>query len=182
MPFNNAAERSLRGIAITRKNYLFLGSDAGGERAAILYTVLESAKLNGLDPQTWLSNVIDRMYPSGEGRLALRRRLGAVWKHRCKVTVLCTSARDGAMARVEVITGPERRRRWSEEQKRAIVAASLAPGAVVSRCGAARRYFGLGQIYRWRKEFARRRRRFCAGADRVARHGQRLTSGRGPVR
>ena len=40
-------------IAITRKNFLVLGSDAGGERAAILYTVLESAKLNGLDPQAW---------------------------------------------------------------------------------------------------------------------------------
>jgi transposase len=58
---NNVAERALRGIAITRKNFLFLGSDAGGERAAILYTVLESAKLNGLDPQTWLADVIDRM-------------------------------------------------------------------------------------------------------------------------
>lgn len=43
------------------KNFLFLGSDAGGERAAILYTVLESAELNGLDPQTWLVDVIDRM-------------------------------------------------------------------------------------------------------------------------
>ena len=39
---------------------MFLGSDAGGERAAILYTVLESAKLNGLDPQTWRADVIDR--------------------------------------------------------------------------------------------------------------------------
>ena len=58
---NNVAERALRGIAITRKNFLFLGSDVGGERAAILYTVLESAKLNGLDPQTWLADVIDRM-------------------------------------------------------------------------------------------------------------------------
>ena len=48
-------------IAITRKNFLVLGSDAGGERAAILYTVLESAKLNGLDPQAWLRDVIDRM-------------------------------------------------------------------------------------------------------------------------
>ncbi len=55
------------------------------------------------------------------------------------------------MARVEVITGPERRRRWSEEQKRAIVAASLAPGAVVSDV-ARRADVGPGQIYRWRKE------------------------------
>jgi hypothetical protein len=56
------------------------------------------------------------------------------------------------MARVEVYTGPERRRRWSEEEKRAIVAASLAPGAVVSEV-ARRVDVGAGQIYRWRKEF-----------------------------
>lgn len=56
------------------------------------------------------------------------------------------------MARVEVITGAERRRRWSEEQKRAIVAESLAPGAVVSDV-ARRADIGAGQIYRWRKEF-----------------------------
>jgi transposase len=55
------------------------------------------------------------------------------------------------MARVEVITGPERRRRWSEEQKRAIVAASLAPGAVVSDV-ARRADISAGQIYRWRQE------------------------------
>ena len=56
------------------------------------------------------------------------------------------------MARGEVITGPERRRRWSEEQKRAIVAESLVPGAVVSDV-ARRADIGAGQIYRWRKEF-----------------------------
>jgi transposase-like protein len=55
------------------------------------------------------------------------------------------------MARVEVITGPERRRRWSENQKRAIIAASLAPGAVVSDV-ARRADVCPGQIYRWRKE------------------------------
>jgi transposase len=58
---NNPAERSLRGIAITRKNFLFLGSDAGGERAAVLYTVLETAKLNGLNPEAYLADIIDRM-------------------------------------------------------------------------------------------------------------------------
>jgi transposase len=58
---NNVAERALRGIAITRKNFLFLGSEAGGERAAILYTVLETAKLNGLDPEAYLADVINRM-------------------------------------------------------------------------------------------------------------------------
>src|ERR1700745_1285378 len=48
---NNLAERLLRGIAVTRKNFLFLGSDSGGDRAAILYTVIETAKLTGLDPR-----------------------------------------------------------------------------------------------------------------------------------
>jgi transposase len=55
------------------------------------------------------------------------------------------------MARVEVITGPERRRRWSAEQKRAIVAESLAPGAVVTEI-ARRAEIGSVQIYRWRRE------------------------------
>ena len=55
------------------------------------------------------------------------------------------------MARIEVITGPERRRRWSENQKRAIIAASFAPGAVVSDI-ARRADVCPGQIYRWRKE------------------------------
>ena len=55
------------------------------------------------------------------------------------------------MARVEVMSGVERRRRWSEEQKRAIVAASLAPGAVVSEV-ARRAAVCPGQIYRWRQE------------------------------
>ena len=55
------------------------------------------------------------------------------------------------MARVEVITGPERRRRWSAEQKRAIVAESVAPGAVVTEI-ARRREIGPGQIYRCRRE------------------------------
>src|SRR5436190_20818000 len=63
----------------------------------------------------------------------------------------CTGASDGAMARVEIITGVERRRRWSEDQKRAIVAESFAPGAVVSEV-ARRADISAGQIYRWRQE------------------------------
>src|SRR3982074_229226 len=62
---------------------------------------------------------------------------------------VCTGASGGAMARFEVITGPERRRRWSEDQKRAIVAESFAPGAVVSDV-ARRADISAGQIYRWR--------------------------------
>jgi hypothetical protein len=58
---NNPAERGLRTIATTRKNFLFLGSNAGGERAAVIYTVLQSARLNGLDPEAYLANIINRM-------------------------------------------------------------------------------------------------------------------------
>ena len=55
---NNAAERALRAVALGRKNYLFAGSDAGGERAAAFYSLLGSAKLNGIDPEAYLSSVL----------------------------------------------------------------------------------------------------------------------------
>jgi transposase len=58
---NNAAERSLRGVALGRKNYLFAGSDAGGERAAAIYSLIGSAKLNDLDPETYLREVLTRI-------------------------------------------------------------------------------------------------------------------------
>jgi transposase len=58
---NNLSERLLRGVAITRKNFMFVGSDRGGDRAAIFYTLIESAKLIGLDPETYIAAVIDRM-------------------------------------------------------------------------------------------------------------------------
>lgn len=58
---NNAAERSLRGVALGRKNYLFAGSDAGGERAAAIYSLIGSAKLNGLDPEAYLRQVLTRI-------------------------------------------------------------------------------------------------------------------------
>src|SRR5579863_2678579 len=58
---NNAAERSLRTVALGRKNYLFSGSDAGGERAAAIYSLIGSAKLNGLDPEAYLRNVLSRI-------------------------------------------------------------------------------------------------------------------------
>lgn len=56
---NNAAEQALRGVAVGRKNYLHLGSDSGGERAAVIYTILGTAKLNGLDPYAYLRRVIE---------------------------------------------------------------------------------------------------------------------------
>ena len=55
---NSAAERSLRGVAVGRRNYLFAGSDRGGERAAVFYTLIESAKLNRLDPEAYLRHVL----------------------------------------------------------------------------------------------------------------------------
>ena len=55
---NNAAERAMRPIALGRKNYLFMGSAAGGKAASIAYTLIETAKMNGLDPQAWLTEVL----------------------------------------------------------------------------------------------------------------------------
>jgi hypothetical protein len=56
---NNAAERSLRAVVMGRKNYLFNGSDAGGERAAAIYSLISSAKLNGLNPEAYLRKVLE---------------------------------------------------------------------------------------------------------------------------
>ena len=79
--------------------------------------------------------------PSAEGRLAIFELIGLV----------STGARDGAMASVEVLAGPERRRRWSIEQKQAIVAAAFEPGAVV-RDVARRAEVTASLIYRWRRD------------------------------
>ena len=58
---NNAAERALRGIALGRKAWLFAGSDRGGERAAIMFTLIQTAKINDVDPQAWLADVLARI-------------------------------------------------------------------------------------------------------------------------
>jgi transposase len=58
---NNAAERALRCVALGRKNFLFAGSDAGGERAAALYSLLGTAKLNGRDPEAFLREALTRI-------------------------------------------------------------------------------------------------------------------------
>ena len=55
---NNAAERVLRGIALGRKSWLFVGSERGGERAAVMFTLIQTAKLNNVDPQAWLADVL----------------------------------------------------------------------------------------------------------------------------
>ena len=58
---NNAAERASRGIAVGRRNWTFCGSDQGGHRAAVMYTLIETAKLNDVDPKAWLADVLARI-------------------------------------------------------------------------------------------------------------------------
>lgn len=62
---NNAAERALRTLALGRKSWLFAGSDRGGERAAMMYTLITTAKMNDVDPQAWLADILTRIasYP-----------------------------------------------------------------------------------------------------------------------
>lgn len=66
---NNAAERALRGVALGRKSWLFAGSERGGQRAAVMYTLIGTAKLNGIDPQAWLADVIARISDMPVSRL-----------------------------------------------------------------------------------------------------------------
>jgi transposase len=66
---NNAAERALRGIALGRKSWLFAGSDRGGERAAFMYSLIVTAKLNEVDPQAWLADVLTRIADTPQSRL-----------------------------------------------------------------------------------------------------------------
>jgi len=67
---NNAAERGLRGIAVGRRNWTFAGSDAGGQRAAAIYTLTETAKLCDIDPQAWLADVLARLQDHPARRIA----------------------------------------------------------------------------------------------------------------
>ena len=66
---NNAAERALRLLCLGRKSWLFAGSDRGGARAAVMYTLIGTAKLNGVDPQAWLADVLDRIADVPQTRL-----------------------------------------------------------------------------------------------------------------
>ena len=58
---NNAAERALRAVALGRKAWLFAGSERGGDRAAAMYTLIHTAKLNDVDPRAWLADVLGRI-------------------------------------------------------------------------------------------------------------------------
>ena len=66
---NNAAERALRGIALGRKSWLFAGSDRGGSRAAAMYSLIVTAKMNDIDPQAWLADVLARIASHPASRL-----------------------------------------------------------------------------------------------------------------
>jgi transposase len=76
---NNAAERSLRGIALGRKSWMFCGSDRGGHRAAAMYSLVVTAKMNGVDPQAWLADVLSRI--AGHPAHRLDELLPWNWMH-----------------------------------------------------------------------------------------------------
>jgi transposase len=66
---NNAAERALRGFALGRKSWLFAGSDRGAERAAVMATLIMTARLNNIDPKAWLADVFARIADMPQSRL-----------------------------------------------------------------------------------------------------------------
>ncbi len=69
---NNTAERSMRAIAVGRKYWLFAGSERGGKSAAIAYTLIETAKLNAVDPQAWLTDTLGRIVRQADSALSCR--------------------------------------------------------------------------------------------------------------
>jgi len=66
---NNAAERAIRPLAVGRRNWTFAGADAGGRRAAAMYTMIETCKLNDVDPRAWLADVLGRIADHPASRL-----------------------------------------------------------------------------------------------------------------
>ena len=77
-PTNNAVERALRGIALRRNSWRFCGSDRGGERAAVMYTLIATAMLNDVDLPAWLADVLDRIANLPQTRL--HELLSWYWK------------------------------------------------------------------------------------------------------
>jgi len=82
---NNAAERALRGIALGRKSWMFCGSDRGGQRAAAMYSLIVTAKMNGVDPQAWLTDILSRIAAHPAHRLD--ELLPWNWKGRANVVI-----------------------------------------------------------------------------------------------
>lgn len=76
---NNAAARALRPVALGRKAWLFAGSDRGGDRAAFMYTLIGTAKLNDVDPQAWLADVLARIADTPQNHL--HALLPWNWRH-----------------------------------------------------------------------------------------------------
>jgi hypothetical protein len=85
---NNAAERALRGIALGRKSWLFAGSDRGGQRAAFMYSLIVTAKMNDVDPQAWLADVLARI--AGHPAQNIDELLPWNWK--CQATAVAAQA------------------------------------------------------------------------------------------
>ena len=91
---NNTAERALRGVAIGRKNYLHVGSDAGGHTAAVMYTLLGTAKLSGINPQRYLRHVLERIADRPSNRIdeLLPWAVAQTWAHDAGATDLPLAA------------------------------------------------------------------------------------------
>lgn len=91
---NNTAERALRGVALGRKNYLHFGSDAGGHTAAVMYTLLGTARLNGVNPQRYLRHVLERIadHPSNRIDELLPWAVAAKWADDTKAQELLLAA------------------------------------------------------------------------------------------
>jgi transposase len=91
---NNTAERALRGVALGRKNYLHFGSDAGGHTAAVMYTLLGTARLNGVNPQRYLRHVLERIadHPSNRIDELLPWAVAAKWADDTKAQELPLAA------------------------------------------------------------------------------------------
>jgi transposase len=92
---NNAAERGLRGIALGRKSWLFAGSDRGGDRAAAMYSLIVTAKMNDIDPQAWLADVLARIASHPASRLEEL----LPWNWRPASAVVTPEQVDGAVLR-----------------------------------------------------------------------------------
>jgi transposase len=87
---NNAAERGLGGIALGRKSWLFCGSDRGGRRAASMYSLIVTAKMNGVDPQAWLTEILPHRRPSSaSARRTTAMELDAGISDSCASGVIC---------------------------------------------------------------------------------------------
>lgn len=89
---NNTVERSIRPIPLGRKNALFAGSPGGGERWAVLASLINACKLRGIDPQTWLADVLDRIVSGRTKVNALRELLPWNWRAVSKIGRLASDA------------------------------------------------------------------------------------------